>query len=38
MEPKKYPPKEKVSKDEKTRLDIKKHNVIPLWNYTIHPK
>jgi len=35
---KKYPPKEKVSKEEKTRLNFKKHNVIPLWNYTIHPK
>jgi len=26
--PKKYPPKEKVSKEEKTRLNLKKHNVI----------
>ena len=33
-----YTPKESVSKEEKLCLNFKKHNVIPLWNYTIYPK
>jgi hypothetical protein len=35
---KQYLPKEKVSKKEKAKLNIKKHKVIPLWNYTAYPK
>ena len=33
-----YFPKEKVSNEEKTMLNFKKHNVIPLWNYTVYQK
>jgi hypothetical protein len=32
-----YPAKESVSKEEKATLKFKKHDVIPLWNYTIKP-
>jgi len=32
-----YPPKETVTKEEKARLNFKRHNVMPLWNYTIYP-
>jgi len=28
---------EKVSKEEKLKLNLKKHEAIPLWNYTIKP-
>jgi hypothetical protein len=34
---KRYPTKEKVTKEEKASLNIKKHEVIPLWNYTVYP-
>jgi hypothetical protein len=34
---KRYLPKEKVSQEEKSSLNFKKHDVIPLWNYTVHP-
>jgi hypothetical protein len=33
-----YPPKEKVSKEEKVRLNFKKHKVVPLWNYSVYSK
>ena len=33
-----YPPKETVSKEEKARLNFKRHTMIPLWNYTVYPK
>jgi len=33
-----YPPKETVSKEEKAQLNFKRHDVIPLWNYTVYPK
>jgi hypothetical protein len=35
---KRYKKKKKVTKEEKTKLNIKKHKVIPLWNYTVYPK
>ena len=33
-----YPSKESVSKVEKAQLNFKRHDVIPLWNYTVYPK
>jgi hypothetical protein len=35
---KRYRPKEKVTKEEKNALKVKKHNVSPLWNYSIYPE
>jgi len=35
---KRYQLKEKVTKEEKAKMNIKKHKVIPLWNYTAYPK
>ena len=32
-----YRTKEKVTKEEKTQLNFKRHKVIPLWNYTVYP-
>jgi hypothetical protein len=32
-----YPTKESVSKEEKAALNFKRHEIIPLWNYTICP-
>jgi hypothetical protein len=32
-----YKPKESVTKEEKAMLNFKRHDVIPLWNYTIYP-
>ncbi|HEV3258978.1 MAG TPA: ISAzo13 family transposase [Gemmataceae bacterium] len=33
-----YPKGQKVSKEEMNRLDLRRHDVCPKWNYTLNPR